>query len=134
MQQTPEHLYSAEKTINMSTNLRSDHNDSHLTIGVPASKEMDAIHASNHNVRSPGGPKKKSYKEGWIRWLTLFFACCFLMGSYFCYDNPGPIEKTMEKDLDISQTQFSLLYSVYSYPNIVLPIFGGIFLDMIGLR
>ena len=56
------------------------------------------------------------------------------MGSYFCYDNPGPIEKTMEEDLDISQTQWNLLYSVYSYPNIVLPIFGGIFLDMIGLR
>lgn len=27
-----------------------------------------------------------------------------------------------------------MLYSVYSYPNTVLPIFGGIFLDMIGLR
>jgi MFS family permease len=27
-----------------------------------------------------------------------------------------------------------LLYSVYSYPNTVLPIFGGIFLDIIGLR
>jgi len=27
-----------------------------------------------------------------------------------------------------------LLYSVYSYPNTVLPIFGGIFLDAIGLR
>jgi hypothetical protein len=56
------------------------------------------------------------------------------MGSYFCYDNPGPIEKTLEKDLNISTTQYSLLYSVYSYPNTVLPIFGGIFLDMIGLR
>lgn len=27
-----------------------------------------------------------------------------------------------------------MLYSVYSYPNTVLPIFGGIFLDAIGLR
>ena len=36
--------------------------------------------------------------------------------------------------MDISQTQWGLLYTVYSYPNIVLPIFGGIFLDMIGLR
>lgn len=69
-----------------------------------------------------------------IRWFALFLACSFLLGSYFCYDNPGPIEKTMEKYLDISQTQWGLLYTVYSYPNIVLPIFGGIFLDMIGLR
>jgi MFS family permease len=64
----------------------------------------------------------------------LFFGCCFLLGSYFCYDNPGVIEDTLEKDLNISPTQFSLLYSVYSYPNTVLPIFGGIFLDMVGMR
>lgn len=64
----------------------------------------------------------------------LFFACSFLMGSYFCYDNPGSIETTLEDDMKISTTQYSLLYSVYSYPNTVLPIFGGIFLDMIGLR
>lgn len=36
--------------------------------------------------------------------------------------------------MKISTVQFNLLYSVYSYPNTVLPIFGGIFLDMIGLR
>ncbi len=64
----------------------------------------------------------------------LFFGCCFLLGSYFCYDNPGVIEDTIEKDLKIDPATFSLLYSVYSYPNTVLPIFGGIFLDMIGLR
>ena len=40
----------------------------------------------------------------------------------------------MEKDLNISTSTFNLLYSVYSYPNTVLPIFGGIFLDIIGLR
>jgi hypothetical protein len=56
------------------------------------------------------------------------------MGSYFCYDNPGPIEETLENDLKINTKQYSLLYSVYSYPNMVLPIFGGIFLDMMGLR
>lgn len=57
-----------------------------------------------------------------------------IIGSYFSYDNPGPIEKTLEASLDISQTQFSLLYAVYSYPNMVLPVFGGLFLDVVGLR
>jgi hypothetical protein len=78
-------------------------------------------------------PEKSFRKSAW-RWLMLFFGCCFLLGSYFCYDNPGPIENTMEKDLNISTSTFNLLYSVYSYPNTVLPIFGGIFLDIIGLR
>jgi MFS family permease len=36
--------------------------------------------------------------------------------------------------LKITTSTFNLLYSVYSYPNTVLPIFGGIFLDIIGLR
>jgi len=27
-----------------------------------------------------------------------------------------------------------MLYSIYSYPNCVLPLFGGIFLDAIGIR
>jgi hypothetical protein len=79
-------------------------------------------------------PKGVAFKETRWRYLMLAFACAFLTGSYFCYDNPGVIENTYEKTTGTSQTTFSLLYTVYSYPNIVLPIFGGIFLDMIGLR
>lgn len=45
---------------------------------------------------------KKSFRQSWWRWVMLFFGCCFLLGSYFCYDNPGPIEKTLEDDLKIS--------------------------------
>jgi len=79
-------------------------------------------------------PKTKTFRESNWRWLMLFFGCCFLLGSYFCYDNPGPIQTTLQDDLGLSTAEYNLLYSVYSYPNTVLPIFGGIFLDMIGLR
>lgn len=61
-------------------------------------------------------------------------ACGLLLGSYYCYDNPGVIEKQLEAQFHIDSTTWSLLYSVYSYPNMVLPLFGGIFLDMIGIR
>ena len=64
----------------------------------------------------------------------LILASALLMANYFCYDNPGPIEKTLEIDLGITQTKYSLLYSVYSYPNIILPIFGGYLLDLVGVR
>jgi hypothetical protein len=48
---------------------------------------------------SPGGtPKEKRvFKNSRWRFLMLFFACCFLIGSYFCYDNPGVIEKQIEE-------------------------------------
>lgn len=61
-------------------------------------------------------------------------ACNFLLGSYFCYDNPGPLETQLEKQFDLDSTHFSMLYTVYSMPNMVLPILGGVFLDRIGMR
>jgi MFS family permease len=35
---------------------------------------------------------------------------------------------------DIDNFQYNLFYSVYSLPNIILPLFGGYFLDKIGIR
>lgn len=90
--------------INMSTNLKSE-KDNDSTIGAPA--YLGEPKADDKLLSEQGSPsinKKKTYKQGPIRWLALLFACCFLMGSYFCFDNPGPIEKTMEKHLDITQT------------------------------
>ena len=69
-----------------------------------------------------------------LRWVLLFMACCFLLGSYYCYDNPGVIETQLEKQFNIDSTTWSLLYSVYSYPNMVLPFFGGVMLDKLGIR
>lgn len=64
----------------------------------------------------------------------LLMACCFTLGSTFCYDNPGPLETQLEKDFHMDSFHYSLLYTVYSIPNMVLPVFGGIFLDKIGIR
>lgn len=58
--------------------------------------------------------------------------CFFLLGSYFCYDIPGVLEKEVETEFGVSATQWSLLYTVYSMPNMVLPFFGGLMLDSIG--
>lgn len=128
-------LDSAEELINSKT---ADHinTSEHVSIAY-TEKLMDGNDRSDNmnselDNKTNGG--KPSFKETRWRYLMLCFACCFLMGSYFCYDNPGVIENTYEKNTGTSQTTFSLLYTVYSYPNTVLPIFGGIFLDMVGLR
>ena len=34
----------------------------------------------------------------------------------------------------MDSTRYSLLYTVYSLPNMLLPIFGGVLLDTIGVR
>ena len=70
-----------------------------------------------------------------LRWLMLFFATIFMMGSYYCYDNPAPLKSKLTSDpFDLTETQFNALYTIYALPNIVLPVFGGIFMDKIGFR
>ena len=61
-------------------------------------------------------------------------ACFFLLGSYYCYDIPAVIETQLEEQFKIEPTTWSLLYSVYSMPNMVMPLVGGVILDTIGVR
>ena len=61
-------------------------------------------------------------------------ACFFLVGSCFCYDSPGALETQLESQFHMNSASYSLLYTVYSIPNMILPIIGGIFLDRIGIR
>ena len=70
-----------------------------------------------------------------MRWVMLTFGCFFLMGSYYCFDNPAPLKNILTSPpYDLSEAQWSGLYSIYSFPNMVLPLFGGIFIDKIGIR
>jgi len=65
----------------------------------------------------------------------LFFACSFQIGSYFSFDNPAPLKNDLlEPPYSLSESQWSALYSIYSLPNMILPLIGGIFIDKVGVR
>lgn len=65
----------------------------------------------------------------------LMFGSLFLMGSYFCYDNVSPLTLTFKSPpYNLTDVEISSLYSVYSFPNMVLPLVGGILLDKTGIR
>lgn len=49
--------------------------------------------------------------------------------SYFCYDNPAALQDNFKRDLDLSTSQFVMLYSIYSWPNVVLCFVGGFLID-----
>ncbi|XP_037894714.1 major facilitator superfamily domain-containing protein 1-like isoform X2 [Glossina fuscipes] len=69
------------------------------------------------------------------RFLALIFMCLLGFGSYFCYDNPGALQEVFKDELNITTTQFTLIYSIYSWPNIVLCFLGGFLLDRVfGVR
>eukprot|EP00331_Platyophrya_macrostoma_P028451 CAMPEP_0176444524 /NCGR_PEP_ID=MMETSP0127-20121128/23114_1 /TAXON_ID=938130 /ORGANISM="Platyophrya macrostoma, Strain WH" /LENGTH=462 /DNA_ID=CAMNT_0017830049 /DNA_START=22 /DNA_END=1410 /DNA_ORIENTATION=+ len=81
--------------------------------------------------------KKISFRMTKMRWVALAFGCTVMMGSYFSYDNPQALQAPLEDPAgkyDLSGLQFNLLYSVYSFPNIILPLFGGVLVDKIGAR
>ncbi len=82
-----------------------------------------------------------------LRWLILALASFVLLFTYYTYDLPSALQSQMDEYFtnplsDHGQTldqgsfalYFSLLYTCYSIPNVVLPFFGGILLDKIGTR
>ena len=73
-------------------------------------------------------------KETNMRWFMLSMSCLFLMGNYFCSDNPATLQDTLQNKLDINTAQYGLFVTIYSAPNFVLPLVGGILLDKIGVR
>lgn len=79
----------------------------------------------------------KKRAESPYRWAILFLTCVMMIGNYYCYDIPASLNSQMDdyfgKPSDF-ETLFSLLYTVYSVPNIVLPFFGGYFVDSWGVR
>lgn len=69
------------------------------------------------------------------RFIALVFMCFMGFGSYFCYDNPGALQDNFKADLHMSTTQFVLLYSIYSWPNVILCFIGGYLIDRVfGVR
>ena len=53
-------------------------------------------------------------------------------GYYFVMDFPALLEKNIEQEFKIDTTTYSLLYSMYSFPNMVFPLFSGLIINKIG--
>jgi fucose permease len=63
----------------------------------------------------------------------MLFLCAFMVvGPYFCYDFPGALENQIKEKFKVSNIEYASLYSWYSSPNVILPLFGGILFDKIG--
>ena len=71
-----------------------------------------------------------------VRWLVLALTSLLMTGNYYCYDNPSALYQQLKStfdDLPSFDYYFDLLYSVYSIPNIFLPMAGGILVDRVGV-
>lgn len=82
--------------------------------------------------------------------MTLFNLIFYIkyntkLGDYYCIDNVGVLHdhlkdhfkytlQTSKDSSDNFEYYFGLLYSLYSFPNIILPLIGGILISFLGNR
>ena len=66
---------------------------------------------------------------------AMFVATALAMiGNYYVYDSVGPVAELLSRQLGYSDTQIGLLNAVYSLPNIVMVLIGGILVDRFSAR
>jgi nitrate/nitrite transporter NarK len=69
------------------------------------------------------------------RYLMLAFMCFLSFGSYYCFDNPAALTRTIINVMKVDTTRYTLLYSLYSWPNVILSLIGGVLVDrVLGVR
>lgn len=94
---------------------------------------------TNNSVAKRPGQKNNF---GRVRWAVLLLTCAGLFGQFYAYDNPSALNEQLKMHVisikSITGEQydyfFSLLYSVYSIPNIALPLIMGMAVDRCGAR
>lgn len=74
------------------------------------------------------------YRSQKIRFFVLFLVSMVVFGNQYAFNNPQALEKYMEEDLDIGETQFQLLYTIFAFPNIFATFFLGFLIDYLGVR
>ncbi len=72
-----------------------------------------------------------------LRWTVLVLSCVMMLGSYYCFDIPSAIKTQigdyMGTPADQYEEYFALMYTLYAVPNVILPFFGGYFVDRFGV-
>lgn len=67
------------------------------------------------------------------RWLVLVFISLAMFGNYYVYDCIGPLAPLLARQ-GFSDASIGLLQAIYSFPNIVMVLVGGLIIDRIGTK
>jgi len=65
-------------------------------------------------------------------WLVGLLVAVSLFGNYYVYDAIGPVADLLQRERGFSDTQVGLLNAIYSLPNVVLILVGGVLVDRFG--
>jgi MFS family permease len=78
-------------------------------------------------------PTKPPPTAAW-RWAVLVAISAAMFGNYYVYDSVAPLTDTLQRQLGFTDTQIGTLNAIYSLPNIVMVLVGGIIVDRFGTR
>lgn len=67
-----------------------------------------------------------------VAWLILALVSAALFGNYYVYDSIGPVAELLQAQRGFSDTQIGMLNAIYSLPNVVLVLVGGVLSDRFG--
>jgi MFS family permease len=110
---------------------------------------LSLFHTHQQPNMSPAPPVTKSQLSH--RWLMLLCACLVMACQYYTYDNPSALNAQLSEyfirngivtanasdpgaQAAAFNNDFNLMYSCYSWPNIILPLFGGLLISKFGAR
>ena len=69
-----------------------------------------------------------------FRWGILVVVSLAMFGNYYIYDSISPLADLLAKQLNFSNSDIGLLQGIYSVPNVIMVLIGGIIIDKIGTR
>jgi MFS family permease len=76
---------------------------------------------------------KNSPPEVW-RWAVLVAISIAMFGNYYVYDSIAPVADSLQRQLGFTDTQIGTLNAIYSFPNIIMVLVGGVIVDRFGTR
>ncbi len=78
--------------------------------------------------------KTKPQPSALFRWLVLVVISFAMFGNYYIYDSISPLADVLKQQLGYSDANIGLLNAIYSFPNIIMVLIGGLIIDRIGTR
>ena len=102
------------------------------------SSKSESIISSDSLTKSKDSPSLSEQYAKW-RWVVLILTSLFSFSCYFWYDNPNSLsdllkDKVIHDEESSNDIKYNMLYSVYAYPNIILPLIGGFIIDKFGIH
>jgi MFS family permease len=69
-----------------------------------------------------------------FRWIVLLCISLAMFGNYYIYDSISPLADVLKARLGFSDSDIGLLNAIYSIPNILMVLIGGVIIDYIGTK